>query len=60
MTILEMIAKSRENASKRTPQERLAFLQRANILDENRHYKAHFFSEKTINASKEKHPVMIQ
>lgn len=57
MSILEMIERSRENARKRTSQERLAFLQRANILDENRHYKASFFSKATIKASKEKHPI---
>jgi hypothetical protein len=42
MTIQEMIRKSREAAEKRrnTPGASLAFLQRANILDANGHYKA--------------------
>lgn len=37
---------------KRTPEQRRAFLQRANILDANGCYKAEFFSEETVAASK--------
>lgn len=58
MNVKEMIEKSRKNAKKRTPQERLAFLQRANILDEKRHYKTDFFSSKTVNASRKAHPII--
>lgn len=52
MNVQEMIKRSRENAKKRTPEQRRAFLQRANILDANGCYKAEFFSEETVAASK--------
>lgn len=54
MNIQEMIQRSREMAANRTPAERLAFLQRANILDENGHYKEEFFSAETVAASRAK------
>lgn len=56
MNIQEMIKLSQEQAKNRTPAERLAFLQRAKILDENRHYRSEFFSKKTVEASKKAHP----
>jgi hypothetical protein len=54
MTIQEMIRKSREAAEKRrnTPGASLAFLQRANILDANGHYKEEFFSAETVAKSR--------
>ena len=52
MNVQEMIKRSRENAKKRTPEQRRAFLQRANIFDANGCYKAEFFSEETVAASK--------
>lgn len=52
MTVQELIRKSRESHAKRTPEERLALLQRANILDENGYYKEGYFSAETIEMSK--------
>ena len=52
MNIQEMIQRSKEMAANRTPAQRLAFLQRANILDENGHYKEEFFSAETVAASR--------
>lgn len=52
MTVQELIRKSRELHEKRTPEERLAFLQRANILDKNGYYKEGCFSAETIAMSK--------
>jgi len=52
MSIQELIKKTQEAARQRTPEQRLAFLQRANILDANGHYKAEFFSAETVERSK--------
>lgn len=52
MNMQELIKLSQEKAKNRTPEERLALLQRANILDENGVYKAEFFSKETVEASK--------
>ena len=54
MNVKEMIKRSRENAKKRTPEQRRAFLQRANILDENGYYHEDYFSKETVEASKKK------
>ncbi|TXJ09604.1 MAG: hypothetical protein E6Q25_02835 [Acinetobacter sp.] len=54
MNVQEMIQRSREMAANRTPAESLAFLQRANILDQNGHYKEEFFSAETVAASRAK------
>lgn len=54
MDVKKMIALSRQKAQQRTPQERLAFLQRAKILDANGHYCEQFFSQETVAKSKEK------
>lgn len=55
MDVKKMIALSHQKARQRTPQERLAFLQRAKILDANGHYCEQFFSQETVAKSKEKH-----
>lgn len=52
MNVQEMIRRSQEMAAKRTREESLAFLQRANILDEQGHYKEEFFSAETVAASR--------
>lgn len=54
MNVQDMIRKSRIAAQQRqrTQGASLAFLQRANILDANGHYKEEFFSEETVAKSR--------
>lgn len=61
MNIDDMIQKAKEAAEKRrnTPGESLAFLQRANILDENGHYHPDYFSAETVELSRYKEIICI-
>ena len=49
-----MIKRSRENARNRNHEQRLEFLQKAKILDENGHYHKDYFSKETVEVSKNK------
>ena len=54
MNVKEMIERSRQNVRKRTHEQRMSFLQKARILDDNGYYREDLFSQETVAASKNK------
>jgi hypothetical protein len=54
MNVKEMIERSRQNVRKRTHEQRMSFLQKARILDDNGYYREDLFSQETVAASKKK------
>lgn len=54
MNVKEMIKLTRQNVENRNHEQRLEFLQKAKILDENGHYHKDYFSKETVEASKKK------
>lgn len=52
MNVKQMIKLSRENVKNRNHEQRMAFLQRAKILDANGFYREDLFSLETVLASK--------
>ena len=54
MNVKEMIKLTRQNVENRNHEQRLEFLQKSKILDENGYYLEDFFSTETVEASKKK------
>ncbi len=54
MSIVELMNRAKESASKRTDEERNRLLIEARILDEDGNYDARYFSKETVEKSKEK------
>lgn len=52
MNVKQMIKLSRENAKNRNHEQRMAFLQKAKILDADGYYREDLFSPETVLASK--------
>ena len=53
MSISDLVKKENEAAKTRTPEERAALLKKAHILDDDGFFCEGYFSEETINKSKE-------
>jgi len=54
MSITELMEKAKISASKRTQQDRRKLLIQARILDSDGVYDSRYFSEQTVNKSKER------
>ena len=54
MSIIELMEKAKISASKRTPEDRKELLIEAHILDSNGVYDSKYFSETTVNKSRER------
>ena len=54
MNVKEMIERSRQNARNRNHEQRMNFLRKAQILDDNGYYREDLFSPETVAASKKK------
>jgi len=54
MSITELMEKAKISASKRTQQDRRELLIQARVLDSDGVYDSRYFSEQTVNKSKER------
>ena len=54
MSITELMKKAKISASKRTQEDRRKLLIQAHVLDSDGVYDSRYFSEQTVNKSKER------